>query len=193
MPLLELAVRVEDWTNPDTVIVLDSVPDDGGSTPISFSPYTASWLSQTGSSVSLQGGQTSSFPLSFDTHGLADGLYQAELILQGGFIGVTWLPVTLAVGEATEVPPSPILGIPYPNPTSTSFSVRVVLPCVSETKLVLADLSGRIVQTWSGGTVIPGIPFALDFDVDPSVPRGVFTLRLESSCGSTPARLVVRD
>jgi hypothetical protein len=133
------------------------------------------------------------FSLSFDTHGLADGLYRADLILQGRFPGGIRLPIVLAVGDASELPDRPILGIPYPNPVISSFSIPVELPCASEISLVLTDLSGRTVQSWPGGNVIPGIPFVLSFEVDPSIPRGVFFLRLETDCGSASSRAIVRN
>lgn len=193
LPILELAIRVENWTDPDTIIILDTVPDDGGTSPISFSLKAASWLSQTGSRVTIPEGQTASFPLSFDTHGLSEGLYRADLILQGRFPGGIQLPTILAVGDATELPEHPVLGTPYPNPVTSSFSVPVMLPCASEITLVLTDLSGRTVQSWPGGNLIPGIPFVLSFEVDLSIPRGAFLLRLETDCGSASSRAIVRD
>jgi hypothetical protein len=193
IPVLELAIRVEDQTEPDTLLVVDTVPDDGGTSPISFSLLSASWLAQTGSSVTVPAGQTATFPLSFDTRGLADGLYRADLILQGDFIGSILFPTILAVGDVSELPEEPFLGVPYPNPTNSSLSVQVILPCVSETKFVMADLAGRVVQSWSGGTALPGVPMTVSLEFDAFAPRGVYILKLETSCGSTAVRPFVRN
>jgi hypothetical protein len=67
----------------------------------------------------------------------------------------------------------------YPNPLTSATSIRFQLSRQTQVSLRICDVTGRTVVTLTDGIMRPGV-YHRDWEVAPTVPNGIYFIRLET-------------
>jgi len=109
------------------------------------------WLSLDSYDGQVPHGETDIIELSFDTSGMEDGFYNAELQISSNAVNMVVVPVVLEVTSdltpVEETPRALALNQNYPNPFNPKTSIRFTLPTASEVTLEVFSASGQRVRT----------------------------------------------
>ena len=112
------------------------------------------WLSISNNSGSLPGYDDDMLFVDINTAGMADGLYQAEIIISEQFQEEIMIPVNLTVDEfmgAKEMTSYSQLSI-YPNPFTDHISISWNNPNGLETLVSIHDIHGRLIRSFTSNT-----------------------------------------
>jgi hypothetical protein len=129
--------------------------------------FNISWLScPEDCSGDLPSGQTLDVEVSYNTAGLADGIYHASVsVASNSPSGSVLVPVTLIVSadgtDATELPTRLVLGQNHPNPFNPKTSISFSLPTASSARLEVISINGRRVRMLVNGVVDAGTHVAI--------------------------------
>jgi hypothetical protein len=144
------------------------------------------WLTIGEYSGIVAGGDSEDIQLDFDSTGLADGIYQLNLVVTNSASGPLVVPVTLEVGGTSGVENLPqhlALEKNYPNPFNPRTNISFVLPADGSARLQVYDMRGRLVKTLHDGALTAGYHTVMWDGTDNSgqrVASGVFLYRLVS-------------
>lgn len=110
------------------------------------------------------------------------------------FIGIDYLrvigPSTVGISTTNgEVPTTYALGQNYPNPFNPSTNINFSLPVSGLAKLVVFDVSGKVVATILNGEKAAG-NYTADFDAS-RLSSGVYFYRLESGSYSETKKMLL--
>ncbi len=161
-------------------------------------PLPPRWLHGSPILFETEGTAATELVLSLDASGLEPGTYEAVASIRAGDgIGpvLVEVPVVLTVrppvsseDEAAELE-AVALGAPYPNPSSGSVVVPLVLGTATEARVVVFDVLGRRVATLAEGHLEAGRhDLALDAAV---LPAGVYLVRATSDGFTASWRLTL--
>jgi hypothetical protein len=159
-----------------------------------------SWLSLDITAGSLAGYGTQEVSLEINTIGMADGNYQAWILLQDNFGSEITIPVSLTVdtflGESEWIKSREVTGIEIlPNPFSEKTLIKFILEQPEDVRLQILNSHGMIVKSeiihsnenkhsmqfvWDG-TNDAGVP----------LPSGVYLVRIESSNNWGSGKLIL--
>ncbi len=156
------------------------------------------WLSMNPASGEVPSGETDVVEVTFDTHGLSDGIYEAEIIvLSNG--GRATVPVELRAGEYADVADRGGVNVlslqpARPNPFAQTTGIAFSLPQTGIARLGIYDLSGRLVRTLASGTLEAGSHrYAWDGrnDRGQAMAGGVYLYRLETEQENLTGKVTV--
>ncbi len=109
------------------------------------------------------------------------GFYIDDISIQGAYIGYTGISSPALVAQP--------LGLPSPNPASTTCSVPLHIPGAGVWNLSLYDLSGRLVHSVEGQS-----PFGEEITMDVShLSPGVYFLRLSGTEEAAGKLVLIRE
>jgi len=120
-----------------------------------------SWVQASPATGILEQGQSQALLLSFNTSGLAEGNYNAWVVIDhNGASSPTVLPISMMVNHLVDVqesvPKTLWLAANYPNPFRQTTTVRFGLPSARPVTLRVYDLQGRMVRTLLKGNLLAG-------------------------------------
>ena len=156
------------------------------------------WLCCESTAGTVGPGSQKTVRLSFDPGALANGTYQADLVVQSNDPdepSVT-VPVRLTVtGSAVENPED--RGIPhqvalhpnYPNPFNTATTIRYAVPRTGLVKMAVYNLQGLEVAVLVNGTQAAG-SHAVRFDAS-ELASGIYVCRIETLGQSQSKKLML--
>jgi flagellar hook assembly protein FlgD len=130
---------------------------------------------------------------------MADGKYQAWVILQDNFESEIIIPVNLIVdtylGEPGTVSHAEVADIAvYPNPFREITSIRIRNSGSTLNSLYIADMQGIVVRSFFSSPIIGGnLQFSWDGRDDSGnlLPSGVYILKVISGESAEYARIVI--
>ena len=107
-------------------------------------------------------GESDTRVLTFDTAGLADGVYHAELrVASNAPPGMIVVPIVLTISSdataAGEVPAALALGQNYPNPFNPKTAIGFSLSQAGDVRLEVFDAAGRSVRLLQDGAMGSGL------------------------------------
>jgi len=109
------------------------------------------------------------------------GFFIDDISIQGAYTGST--------GISSPSLPIPVLGLPFPNPASTCFSVPVNIPDQGDWNLSMYDISGRLVLSREGQS-----PFVDEINMDVShLSSGIYFFRLSGSAEAAGKMVLLRE
>jgi hypothetical protein len=108
------------------------------------------------------------------------GFYLDDISVEGAYTGTT--------GLQTPQPFTPVMGLPSPNPSASTFSVPLCITKAGIWNLSLYDLSGRLVMSQRGESPVSAV---LEMDVS-GLSSGVYFLRLWGAAEATGRLVVLR-
>jgi hypothetical protein len=168
-------------------VALSAAPDVDDVSDASFSIFQPiDWLVVTPSSGAVTAGDTDAIEVTFDTTGMPDGDYFADIVITSNGGDPVVVPVTLHVGSAgvdDRVPGKAVVYGNFPNPFWPSTGIAFSVPGTTEVKLSIYTVSGRLVGEienrlfGAGRHVIPWDGTGPDGDV---MPEGVYFYKLET-------------
>lgn len=120
--------------------------------------------------------------------------YQRWILQENNFLGdpaLRFIAGQTGIEEGHEGPGDgrPALLAPRPNPASTSCAVGYAMPETAASRLMVYDISGRVVATAFSGELNQGSG-SLELDVS-QLPTGCYRVALLSSAGAASTPLVV--
>ncbi|MCK4511526.1 T9SS type A sorting domain-containing protein, partial [bacterium] len=131
----------------------------------SFSVYQPiEWLSVTPASGAVAAGATASVEVQFDTAGMAEGDYYADLVITNSGGEPVVIPVTLCVattGTDDRIPEKAVVYGNFPNPFHPSTRIAFSIPTTTRVTVLVYSVDGRLVRTLtddiygSGRHVVP--------------------------------------
>ncbi len=160
------------------------------------------WLDANPRSGSVAAGDTFQVTVTFNSAGLAAGVYVGELrIMNNSATPEVVVPCTLTVitgtEEAVKPPSAPrvyALSQNSPNPVSGSTVIAYQLPAKNDISLNIYDATGRMVTSLVNGSFEPGF-YETVWDgrdsLDREVPIGVYFYRLRAGNFVASKKLVV--
>jgi hypothetical protein len=117
----------------------------------SFSIYQpVEWLSVTPASGNVAADATASVEVQYDTAGMLDGDYFADIVITNSGGEPVVVPVTLhvaATGADDRVPQKAVLFGNYPNPFHSLTRIAFSVPEKTRVSLLLYSVGGRLVRT----------------------------------------------
>lgn len=141
--------------------VVDS--DDPGLFDISDEMFmigrNLSWVTVGTYSGVVLAGEGEDIVLDFDSTGLAEGSYRADLLIANNAGAIVTVPITLTVAGPTPVDtPAPALqlGRNYPNPFNPRTSIQFSLPEAMDIDLSVFDLRGHLIKILHRGAMPAG-------------------------------------
>lgn len=154
-------------------------------------PY--SWLSLSETAEVTYEGESTSFELNFDTHGMEAGTYETTMKIMSNDPAnpVIEVPVTLTVNDAVsneaELMPNRVsLHQNFPNPFNPTTNIQFELSESSEVTLQVFDITGRRVATLVNGKQ-PAGQQTVQFDAS-ALASGVYIYKL-----TTPNQTINRQ
>lgn len=176
---------------------------DGLHTGVSDGPFwiyeTVGWLSLHPDADSLGQGGATVIELSFDSAGLAPGVYTAYVVIvSNAGSSPDVVPVTLTV----EDPVSSVGGAPdvfalravAPNPFNPMTTITFSLATTGHAKVDIIDVQGRLVRSLYAGE-LPAGERSLVWDgrdnAGRSVPSGAYFARLESGSQTATRKMIL--
>ncbi len=121
------------------------------------------WVTAAPSSGSVPAGTGLPVEVTFDTAGLPDGDYYADLSITSNG-GSDVVPISLHVrstGVDDRIPQSAALYGCYPNPFNPETRIAFSLPSRQRVKLTIHDAAGRLVRVLADGVFEPGNQFVV--------------------------------
>jgi hypothetical protein len=169
-----------------------------GSIPLRNLGPVIPWLTLDITQGNLNGGVTDSLHLTVNAEGMADGKYQAWVVLQDNFESEIVIPVNLTIdtymgptGSETDLPLSVLTA--FPNPFQEQTTLNVNLPAKSNISIEILNLHGQLVQVIES-RVDAGIEHTITWDGKDMngniVPGGVYLGRLINGEKSNFVRLI---
>jgi hypothetical protein len=173
----ECLIKVVGATDPEI--------DDASDTAFSiFQPVT--WLTALPMSGDVGGGDAAAIVLTFDTTGLGDGDYYADIHVDSDGGDRVTIPIALHV-EATGIdggiPKTSVLYGNYPNPFNPATRISFALHSTEDVRVSVYTTAGRFVRTLYDGRLGPG-PHEIVWDGTDATGRtvgsGVYYYRIET-------------
>lgn len=156
-----------------------------------------SWLQLASSTGQVAAGQAQDVTVTVDATGLANGLYEAQLVVltNGGAPAI--VPVALIVGAVSavgELPAATALLGNHPNPFNPVTMIDFALDSAQEVTLRVYSPRGRLVRVLLAGA-LPAGPHGVVWDGRDdggrSVASGVYFYRLESTAAAFTGKMVL--
>jgi hypothetical protein len=142
------------------MIALSTAPNVRDISGESFSIFQpVEWLSVSPASGSVSVGQSASAAVTFDTDGMADGEYYAEIVIISNGGAPEAVPVSLHVGADElddRVPAAAVVYGNFPNPFWPSTGIAFSVPSTTEVTLTIYTAGGRLVRSVGGDLYGPG-------------------------------------
>jgi hypothetical protein len=128
------------------------IANDGLSSP---------WLSFSSNTGDLFANESEAVTVTFDATSISDGDYAANILVRDLYNNIITVPVTLHVNDATAIPDgqagsATVLFNNYPNPFSSSTTIRYSLDSPGQVRLDIYDLGGRSMTTLVDNYQRPG-------------------------------------
>jgi hypothetical protein len=168
-------------------IALSAASNTDDVSDASFSIFQpVDWLSVAPSSGTVAAGEVDPIEVAFDTAGMPDGDYFADIVVTSNGGDPVVIPVTLHVGSAgvdDRVPQKPVAYGNFPNPFWSSTGIAFSVPRTMWVRLSVYTVSGRLVREVEdrlfgvGRHVVPWDGTGSDGAV---MPEGVYFYRLEA-------------
>jgi len=109
------------------------------------------------------------------------GFYIDDISIEGAYAGST--------GSGSPEQPTPVLGLPVPNPAAGLFSVPLNISASGSWKLSMYDISGRMVLSQDGLS-----PFGDEVEIDAShLSSGIYFLKLSGSAEASGRLVLIRE
>lgn len=161
---------------------IDAGPKGSRVFPV-YGPVT--WLSASPMSGDVPAGGTQEVEITFDTSGMSDGDYYADINIDSNGGERVVVPAVLhvqATGVDGDIPVASVLYGNYPNPFTPGTSIAFAIPATEHVRLTIFDVRGRHVRTLADGVFDAG-PHDLPWDgtnrANEPVGSGVYFYRLE--------------
>ncbi len=172
-------VRVSDVLNPGV----------GDTSNADFTIYRElTWVQMATTSGTVPEGGSASLPVVFDTAGLPDGVYRADIAIASNAGGEVVVPATVTVvfdPTGVETAPAALaLAQNHPNPFNPKTTISFALPTAGAVRLAVFDVSGRRVTTLLDGAQPAGAHHVVWDGRDAagvSLSSGVYFYRLEAA------------
>ena len=111
---------------------------------------------------------------------VGQGFYIDDILVEGGYLG--------SMGSQGPDTPALPLGLPYPNPAASAFSIPILLEEPGPWQIGIYDLTGRLVDLIEGTS-----PVAETLEIDTgNLATGIYFLKLTGTAGMTRRLVVVR-
>jgi hypothetical protein len=167
--------------------VLD--PGVGDTSNEDFTIYRElTWVQMATTSGTVPEGDSVSLPVVFDTAGLPDGVYRADIAIASNAGGLVTVPATVTVlfdPTGVETAPAALaLAQNHPNPFNPKTTISFALPSAGTVRLAVFDVSGRRVTTLLDGAQPAGAHHVVWDGRDAtgaSLSSGVYFYRLEAA------------
>jgi hypothetical protein len=154
------------------------------------------WLTATPALGSVPAGSEVTVQVAFDTSGLPDGDYYADLSITSSG-GNVLVPVSLHVrstGLDERFRDSPVLYGCYPNPFNPETRIAFSVPARQRVRLTVYDVSGRLVRELADGVFEPGNQFVVwdgRTDGGAAAASGVYFCRFETRDTASGTKLLL--
>jgi hypothetical protein len=179
-------------------IALSTAPDLDDVSDASFSIFQpVDWLSVAPASGTVAAGEADSIEVAFDTTGMPDGEYFADIVITSNGGDPVVIPVTLHVGSAgvdDRVPRKPVVYGNFPNPFWPSTGIAFSVPSTTWVRLSVYTVSGRLVREvedrlyGAGRHVVTWDGTGAGGDV---MPEGVYLYRLEAGSEDLTGKMLL--
>jgi hypothetical protein len=118
------------------------------------------WLQWSTSTLTVPAGSSQTLQLTLDSTGLAEGVYEALLVMAGNGAPAS-VPITFSVSSTSAVgdtPPASVvtLGGAVPNPFNPRTVITFSVPAAQDARLDIYSLDGRLVRRLLDGQVSAG-------------------------------------
>jgi len=165
--------------------------DDITVTDFSDGPFTIfrelTWVSLSSYQGSVPQGETESIQVTFDSFGLPDDTYLADITISSNAGDPVLVPVTIEVltdpTGAESAPLALALAQNHPNPFNPKTTIRFALPAAGPVELAVYDATGRRVRTLLSGPQPAGTHHVVWEGKDDGghpLASGVYLYRLET-------------
>ncbi|MFH1864766.1 MAG: T9SS type A sorting domain-containing protein, partial [Candidatus Eisenbacteria bacterium] len=185
----------------DNCLVRVTLAADPGVDDVSDASFTVyqpvDWLSIALATGTLAAGTTAPSELLFDSEGMADGDYYADIVVTSNGGDPVVIPVTLCVAAAgvdDRIPQKAVVYGNYPNPFWPSTGIAFSVPSTTLVRLSVYTVSGRLVRTLademfgSGRHVIPWDGSGASGE---RLPAGVYFYRFEAGDAELTGKMVL--
>ena len=184
-----------DWTVTGPVsadcLVKVSDADDPGVTDTSDAPFTIfrplTWVALDQTEGQVPVGGEDDILVTFDSAGLPEGTYEAEIVVTSNAGDPVIVPVTVHVTEdltpAGQTPAALALGQNHPNPFNPRTTISFGLAEAGPATLAVYDVGGRRVRTLVSGSLAAGqhhVVWDGRGDAGRALASGVYFYRLEA-------------
>jgi hypothetical protein len=155
------------------------------------------WLTATPMSGEVPEGETQEVELLFDTTGMSDGDYYADINIDSNGGPRVVVPVVVhvqATGVDIEIPQVSVLYGNYPNPFNPRTRIAFALPTSEHVRLSIYDTTGRLVRTLADRSFGAGpheLPWDGTNDAGEPVGSGIYFYRLEAGARSHDDKMVL--
>jgi hypothetical protein len=156
-----------------------------------------SWLTASPMSGDVPAGGTQEIVLTFDTSGLSDGDYYADINIDSNGGDRVVVPAVLhvqATGVDVDVPSASILYGNHPNPFTPGTSIAFGIPETQHVRVTIFDVRGRLVRTLADGVFEAGphdVPWDGTNSAGEPLGSGVYFYRLEAGDRTHDGRMVL--
>ncbi|MFH1865617.1 MAG: C25 family cysteine peptidase [Candidatus Eisenbacteria bacterium] len=180
-------------------ISLSADPETNDTSSWAFSVFQEiNWLSVSPAEGDVAVGNRSDIDVTFDSTGLSDGDYYADIVISSNGGDPVILPVALHVGETgvdeSEVPSMYVLRGVNPNPFNPVTTVTFGVPRDASVRLAVYSVAGRLVRTLVDGEVGAGYRTVVwdgRDDRGVEVGSGVYFCRMEADGFGDTAKMVL--
>ena len=158
-----------------------------------------SWLQPQALSLVVPAGATEPLSLTLDATGLAEGVYEALLVIAGNGGAPVSVPVTFTVAGASAVDDEPLpaalalLGA-RPNPFNPRTAIRFAMPAAQDARLDVFTVRGQLVRRLLDGRVGAGvhdIEWDGRDDAGHDAASGVYFYRLRSGDEALTGKMIL--
>jgi hypothetical protein len=156
-----------------------------------------SWLTAYPMSGDVPAGGAQEVTLTFDTSGLSDGDYYADINIDSNGGDRVVIPAVLhvqATGVDSEIPSASVLYGNHPNPFTPGTSIAFAVPTTDRVRVTIYDARGRLVRTLADGMFEAGphdIPWDGRNSAGEQMGSGVYFYRLEAVDRTLDGRMVL--
>ena len=155
------------------------------------------WLSVTPTSGAVAAGTTAPVEVQFDTAGMTNGDYHADIVVTSNGGAPVVIPVTLHVGSTgadDRIPQKTLVYGNFPNPFYPSTGIAFSIPKTMRIRLSIYAVSGRLVRTLVDDTYGPGrhvIPWNGKGAAGEELPDGVYFYRLVADGTALTGKMIL--
>jgi hypothetical protein len=182
----EIDVHVSD--NCLMMISLPSNPEINDVSDASFSIFEpVEWLSIAPDGGTVAAGEVDTIDVYFDSEGMSDGDYYADLVVTSNGGSPVVVPVTLSVssvGVDDRIPRTAVVYGNYPNPFWPTTGIAFSVPGATRVRLSVFSVDGRLVRTLTDEVYGGGrhtVPWDGRNASGDELPAGVYFYRFEGA------------